>query len=356
MTSPRLAKTLALLLLLAVSTAAKDYYDLLHVSRHADAAAIKRAYRKVALKYHPDKVQGTEEEKQAAAKTFAEIGHAYEVLTDEKKRQIYDQYGEEGLKQMGNSGGGHHNPNDIFAQFFGGFGFGGHGQQEEPQTPKGDDVVINLEVSLEDLYLGRQFKVVRDKGVLKPASGTRKCNCKNRVVTNQVGPGMYQQYTTQVCEDCPNVKIVREREEVTVSVEPGTPDGHRITFFEEGEPRVDGEHGDLIIQLVTTKHPVFERRQSGLLAEMNITLLEALTGFTRELKHLDGHTVAVGSKTVVRPGEQRWFKGEGMPIMDEVKRGDLWVTYRVIFPKMLTQTQQDIIKEVLTQTTWHDEL
>lgn len=123
----------------------KDYYDLLHVSRHADAAAIKRAYRKVALKYHPDKVQGTEEEKQAAAKTFAEIGHggwvggccferlpgvadqqmsplistdhvAYEVLTDEKKRQIYDQYGEEGLKQMGNSGGGHHNPNDIFAQ------------------------------------------------------------------------------------------------------------------------------------------------------------------------------------------------------------------------------------------------
>lgn len=119
---------------------------------------------------------------------------------------------------------------------------------------------------------------------------------------------------------------------------------------------VDGEAGDLVIQLVTQPHATFERRQSGLLANVTITLLEALTGFERELVHLDGHKVQIGSKTVIRPGEVRWFKGEGMPIHEDTGRGDLWVTYYITFPRTLTSTQQDALKGVFQNAAWHDEL
>ncbi|KAI7839136.1 hypothetical protein COHA_007139 [Chlorella ohadii] len=317
-----------LLLGLLSLAAARDYYELLQVPRSANEAQIKRAYRKLALKMHPDKVQGSEEEKKAAAQKFADVSHAYEVLTDPEKRKVYDRYGEEGLKQMGGGGGGGGNPNDIFSQFFGQFGFGFGGEQQEEQTPKGNNVVVVLEVSLKDLYLGNQFKVTRDKSVWKPAPGTRKCNCKQKVVTQQIGPGMYQQYTTQVCEDCPNVKLVRETDALTVSVEPGMADGHTITFFEEGEPIIDGEHGDLHVVLRTQPHPTFERRGDGLLANVTISLLDALVGFERE------------------PG-----------------RGDLWVTYSVAFPTSISDEQRQQLKALFgANPEWqrrqlaHDEL
>ncbi|PRW20497.1 dnaJ ERDJ3B isoform A [Chlorella sorokiniana] len=351
-----------LLSLLSLATA-RDYYELLQVPRSANEAQIKRAYRKLALKMHPDKVQGNEEEKKAAAQKFADVSHAYEVLTDPEKRKVYDRYGEEGLKQMGGGGGGGGNPNDIFSQFFGQFGFGFGQEQQEEQTPKGNNVIVDLEVSLKDLYLGNQFKVVRDKSVWKPAPGMRKCNCKQKVVTQQIGPGMYQQYTTQVCEDCPNVKLVRETDALTVSVEPGMADGHTITFFEEGEPIIDGEHGDLHVVLRTQPHATFERRGDGLLANVTISLLDALVGFQRELEHLDGHKVQVGAAGVTRPGEVRWFQGEGMPRYEKPGRGDLWVTYSVAFPTSITDEQRQQLKTLFgANPEWqrrqlaHDEL
>jgi len=182
--------------------AGKNYYDILGVSKTASEDQLKRAYRKLALKYHPDKNKGDEE----ANKKFAEINNVYEILSDAKKRKIYDQHGEEGLKQHEQQGGGGgHNAGDIFSQFFGrGFGGFGFGQEEEEdQTLKGETLVVQLEVTLRDLYVGRAMKVVRDKNVIKPAKGTRRCNCKNKMVTKQVGPGMYQQFQQQECETCP---------------------------------------------------------------------------------------------------------------------------------------------------------
>lgn len=359
---PRIAGLAAAVLLSVLClAAARDYYDILQIPRSATDAQIKRAYRKLALKMHPDKVQGNDEEKKAAAAKFADVSHAYEVLTDGEKRKVYDRYGEEGLKQMGQGGGrGGGGAQDIFSQFFGGgFGGFGFGQQEEEETPKGDNVVVMLEVTLEDLYLGKHYTITRVKSVIKPAPGTRKCNCRHKVVTQQVGPGMYQQYTTQVCEDCPNVKYVTEREQLTVSVEPGMPDGHTITFFEEGEPLIDGEQGDLLIYLRTLPHPVFERRYDGLLCNATISLLEALVGFEREIEHLDGHKVQIGTSGVTRPGEVRWFEGEGMPIFEKTKRGDLWVTFTVAFPRAITEEQRGELRRLFGEDgEWarHDEL
>lgn len=137
--------------------AGKSYYDILQVSKQATDDQIKRAYRKLALKFHPDKNPGNEE----ATKKFAEINNAYEVLADREKRGVYDQYGEEGLKQQqqggGRGGGGF--GQDIFSQFFGGgFRFGNE-EEEEERTPKGDDVSVEIHVTLKDLYVGNSYEV-----------------------------------------------------------------------------------------------------------------------------------------------------------------------------------------------------
>lgn len=217
----RTSKLLFLLCFLScslIAIAAKSYYDILQVPRGASDEQIKRAYRKLALKYHPDKNQGNEE----ANKKFAEINNAYEVLSDSEKRSIYDRYGEEGLKQHAASGGrgGGMNIQDIFSQFF-----GGGPMEEEEKIVKGDDVIVELDATLEDLYMGGSLKVWREKNVIKPAPGKRRCNCRNEVYHKQIGPGMFQQMTEQVCEQCPNVKYEREGYFVTVDIEKGMQDG-----------------------------------------------------------------------------------------------------------------------------------
>ncbi|CAK0786120.1 hypothetical protein CVIRNUC_009333 [Coccomyxa viridis] len=341
------------------SIAGKDYYDVLQLPKGASDSQLKRSYRKLALQYHPDKVQGSEEEKQAAQKRFAEISHAYEVLSDSEKRRIYDRYGEEGLKQHDQGGGGG-GAADIFSQFFGGGGFPGFGGfggmgEEEETTPKGHDVHVELEVTLNDLYLGHQYKVTRDKPVAKPTPGKRKCNCKNKVVTRQLGPGMFQQFTQQECGECPNVKFERETESLSVAVEPGMVDGQEIVFFEEGEPLLDGEPGDLKFHVKTRPHQSFERDRSDLKYNLTISLLDALVGFSTEFEHLDGHKVKLEASAVTIPGQVFKVVKEGMPLFDHPDRsGDLYVAITVAFPKKLTEGQKDQMRKQFKGI--HDEL
>jgi DnaJ family protein B protein 11 len=346
-----------------VVLAKQSFYDLLHIHAQADEATIKRSYRKLALQLHPDKVQGSEDEKRKAAEKFAEVSHAYEVLMDPKKRQMYDRYGEEGLKSFGEGGGGG-NPNDIFSQFFGGgypfgggFPFGG-GAQEEEVIVKGENVHVGLDVALEDLYGGKEVRVVRDKHVLKPAPGTRQCNCKQKLVTRQIGPGMFQQATVQECETCDNVQLVRETDTLMVHIEPGMKDGQEIVFFEEGEPAVDGEHGDLVFHVQLTRHDVFERRGDDLLMTLGVTLTEALVGFEKTVRHLDGHDVILKKDGITRPGEVMVVQGEGMPVYEGSggAAGQLVVTVMVRFPESsLGKKEQSELEDVLKKVeAWGD--
>ena len=262
------------------------------------------------------------------------------------------------MAQGGGGGGG--NANDIFSQMFGNaFGFGGGFGGGEEETPRGDNVVAEIEVSLKDLYLGNTFKVVRDKNVLKPASGQRECNCRNKVVTHQLGPGMFQQYTQKVCEQCPNVKLVRQPDGLSVAVEPGMVDGQEIPFFEEGEPLVDGEPGDLIFIVRQIPHVRFSRSGNDLHLEETISLVEALVGFSKEIDHLDDHKVVLSSTKVTRPGQVVRVVGEGMPVYERGGRGDLFVTYTVAFPSVVSETQAVTLKELFKEAEWsheHDEL
>ncbi|KAL6515934.1 DnaJ protein erdj3b [Orobanche gracilis] len=355
-----------------IAIAAKSYYDILQVPKGASDEQIKRAYRKLALKYHPDKNQGNEE----ANKRFAEINNAYEVLSDSEKRGIYDRYGEEGLKQHaangGRGGGGGMNIQDIFssartflaphasddknpyrlgtlfafnnsADSF----FGGGPTEEEEKVVKGDDVTVELDATLEDLYMGGSLKVWRVKNVIKPAPGKRRCNCRNEVYHKQIGPGMFQQMTEQVCEQCPNIKYEREGDFITVDIEKGMQDGQEVVFYEDGEPIVDGEAGDLKFRIRTAPHDRFRREGNDLHTRITITLVQALVGFEKTIKHLDNHLVDISSKGITKPKEVRKFKGEGMPLHFSNKKGDLYVTFEVLFPTSLTEDQKTKIKGIL---------
>ncbi|KAG9459594.1 hypothetical protein H6P81_004102 [Aristolochia fimbriata] len=332
---------LVLVFLHAISViGGKSYYDILQVPKGASDEQIKRAYRKLALKYHPDKNAGNEE----ANKRFAEINNAYEVLSDREKRNIYDRYGEEGLRQSAANGGrgGGMNIQDIFSSFF-----GGGPMEEEERIVKGDDVVVELEATLEDLYMGGTLKVWREKNVLKPAPGKRRCNCRNEVYHKQIGPGMFQQMTEQVCEQCPNVKFEREGYFLTVDIEKGMQDGQEVVFYEDGEPVIDGEPGDLKFRIKTAPHDRFRREGNDLHTTVTISLLQALVGFEKSIKHLDDHLVDIGTKGITKPKEVRKFAGEGMPLHFNTKKGDLYVTFEVLFPQSLTEEQKTKIKEVL---------
>ncbi|KAK8639586.1 hypothetical protein V6N13_137959 [Hibiscus sabdariffa] len=324
-----------------VAIAGKSYYDILQVPKGASDEQIKRAYRKLALKYHPDKNPGNEE----ANKRFADISNAYEVLSDSEKRGIYDRYGEDGLKQHAASGGGGGmgvNMHDIFSSFF-----GGSTMEEEEKIVKGDDVIVELEATLEDLYMGGTLKVWREKNILKPAPGKRRCNCRNEIHHRQIGPGMFQQMTEQVCEQCQNVKYEREGYNLTVDIEKGMQDGQEVVFYEDGEPIIDGEPGDLKFLIRTAPHDRFRREGNDLHTTVTVTLVQALVGFEKTIKHLDDHSVDIGYKGITKPKEVRKFKGEGMPLHSSKKKGNLYVTYDVLFPTSLTEDQKSKIKELL---------
>lgn len=248
---------------IVLSSAGRDFYNILGVSKSAKKNDIKKAYRKLAKELHPDKNHGDPE----ASGRFQDLGAAYEVLSDDEKRKKYDRCGEECLKKDGMM-----DNSDPFANFFGDFGFNFNGESNQHDTPKGGNIVMDLYVSLEELYTGNFVEITRNKPVLKPASGTRKCNCRQEMVTRNLGPGRFQMMQQSVCDECPNVKLVNEERILEIEIESGMMDGQETKFVAEGEPHMDGEPGDLIIKIRTAPHSKFERRGDDLYTNVTISL------------------------------------------------------------------------------------
>uniref|UniRef100_A0A663LVF8 DnaJ homolog subfamily B member 11 n=1 Tax=Athene cunicularia TaxID=194338 RepID=A0A663LVF8_ATHCN len=309
----------------------RDFYKILGVSRGASIKDIKKAYRKLALQLHPDR----NPDDPRAQEKFQDLGAAYEVLSDEEKRKQYDAYGEEGLKD------GHQRD----------FTTSGNPRQQDRNIPRGSDIIVDLEVTLEEVYSGNFVEVVRNKPVARQAPGKRKCNCRQEMRTTQLGPGRFQMTQEVVCDECPNVKLVNEERTLEVEIEPGVRDGMEYPFIGEGEPHVDGEPGDLRFRIKVLKHPVFERRGDDLYTNVTISLVEALTGFEMDIAHLDGHKVHVARDKITKPGAKLWKKGEGLPNFDNNNiKGSLIITFDVEFPKeQLTNEQREGLKQLLKQ-------
>lgn len=338
-----LSLVLNLVFCVVIIEAGRDFYKILGVSRNAQTNEIKKAYRKLAKELHPDK---NSDDPQASEK-FQDLGAAYEVLSDADKRKKYDQCGEECVKKEGMMDGF-----DPFSSFFGDFGFGFGNEQQHHETPKGGNVIMDLYVTLEELYSGNFVQVTRNKPVIKPARGTRKCNCRQEMVTRNLGPGRFQMTQETVCEECPNVKLVNEERVLEIEVESGMKDGQEIRFVAEGEPHIDGEPGDLILRVRTAIHPLFERRGDDLYTNITISLQDALMGFSLDIKHLDGHIVKVQRDKVTWPGAKLRKKGEGMPNYDNNNLyGTMVITFDVEFPKTeFTDEQKADLKRILNQT------
>lgn len=321
----------------------RDFYSILGVPRNANLHQIKKAYRRLAKELHPDKNTADPD----ASSKFQDLGAAYEVLSDQEKREQYDRCGEECLKKEGMM-----NHGDPFASFFGDFGFPfGNQHDHQQETPKGANIVMVLSVTLEELYSGNFVEITRNKPVMKPAKGTRKCNCRQEVVTKSLGPGRFQMMQQTVCDECPNVKLVNEERTLEIEIEAGMVDGQETKFVAEGEPHVDGEPGDLILKIKAQTHNKFERRGDDLYTNMTISLQDALVGFSTEIEHLDGHKVTVTRDKITPPGTKIRKKGEGMPNFENNNlHGALIITFDVEFPKnTFSQEDQEAIKKLLGQ-------
>ena len=335
---------ICVLLALALEASAKDYYKILAVKRTATTKEIKRAYRKLALKLHPDRNAGDKD----SEKKFQELGAAYEVLSNEETREIYDREGEEGLKDRQNKGG---RGGDPFSSFFGGFGFGFNDGSRSDERPRGADVTTHIEVTLEEIYNGEFVEIIRYKPVFKEAPGKRRCNCRMEMKTQMMGGGQFQLFQEEVCDKCPNKKFVTEERKLEIEVEVGVNHGHEYRFSGEGEPHIDGDPGDLVFKIHELKHGIFERRHNDLYTNITISLVESLNGFSMEIPHLDSHKVLIERRAITPYGLVIAMPGEGMPQYDDNNsRGDLYVTVDVVFPTAeLTDDERQQISSILKQ-------
>lgn len=345
---------------------AADYYQLLGISRSASVKEIKKAYRAKSLEFHPDK-----NKEEGAAEKFAQIARAYEVLSDEDKKHIYDTQGEEGLKQhelqkqqQEHGGGGFGGFDDIFSQFFG----GGARQQKsnEQQTPA---VTIPLHVTLEQLYKGDTIEVQYVRQVLclqweMCMKNMPECQGPGiRVHRQQIAPGFVQQ-VQQIdsrcvargkmwkndCSACPQ-KTQTEKVNLSVDITRGLRPNDRITFDKVTDERPGYVAGDLHFVITQEPHSVYHRDRDDLYKTIEVPLVDALTGFTITLQHLDGNEFTVTVNEVTDCDHVMRVPGKGMPRRSGRGYGDLFITFEVDFPDTLTDEQKFEIRRILTQET-----
>nr|XP_009408521.1 PREDICTED: dnaJ protein homolog isoform X2 [Musa acuminata subsp. malaccensis] len=344
------------------------YYEILGVSKNASQDDLKKAYRKAAIKNHPDK--GGDPEK------FKELAQAYEVLSDPEKREIYDQYGEDALKEGMRGGGGGHNPFDIFESFFGGSPFGG-GSSRGRRQRRGEDAIHPLKVSLEDLYSGISKKLSlsqkvicqKCKGKGSKSGASMSCSgCEGsgmKVTIRQLGPGMIQQMQHPCseckgtgetinekdrCPQCKGEKVIQEKKVLEVVVEKGMQNEQKITFPGEADEAPETVTGDIVFVLQQKDHPKFKRKGDDLYYEHTLSLTEALCSFQFVLTHLDNRQLLIKSNPgeVVKPDQFKAINDEGMPMYQRpFMRGKLYIHFTVDFPDLLTLDQCKALEAAL---------
>eukprot|EP00762_Andalucia_godoyi_P005536 ANDGO_00543.mRNA.1 DnaJ protein homolog len=344
-------------------------YDILGVSKDASDGEIKKAYRKLAMQFHPDK-------NPEAGDKFKEISMAYEVLQDAEKRRLYDQYGEEALKGGGPGAGGFSGADDLFSSLFGGGMFGGGRGRRGPA--KSDDITFALKVTLEELYNGatRKLAITRSRicqtcsgigaskaDAVKTCAG---CNGQGfKVFVQRIGPGIAQQVQAACqeckgqgksidskfrCTECKGDKVVQEKKILEVNVDKGMSNGQKLKFSGEADQTPDLQPGDVVLVIEQQEHKLFKRQGNDLVIEKSISLADALTGAEFLVTHLDGRKLVCRSPkgNVIQPSEIRTIHGEGMPRHGSpFERGNLFVRFTIDFPKSIGDQQAALLIQLL---------
>ncbi|HEX8302084.1 molecular chaperone DnaJ [Sphingomonas sp.] len=347
-------------------TSETDYYELLECERTADDATLKSAYRKLAMKYHPDKNGGCKDHE---AK-FKAVSEAYEVLKDPQKRAAYDRFGHTAFKNGGGASGGFGGGqdfgafSDIFESVFGEF-MGGRGQQRGPR--RGADLRYDMEISLEEAFHGRASEITVDvSGLCDPCEGSgaapgtqpRQCQtCSGHgKVRAQQGFFMVEracptchgagQVIADPCKHCRGEGRVDKTKTLKINVPPGVDEGTRIRLQGEGEAGGRGApSGDLYIFLHVKRHAIFEREGTTLHARAPISFTTAALGGEITLPGLDGEAHVVKINPGTQSGREVRQRGAGMPVLQGRGRGDLVVELTVETPTKLTAKQRELLEE-----------
>ena len=381
----------------------KDYYDILGVKKSATAEEIKKAYRKLAVKYHPDKNQG---DKQAEEK-FKEVSRAYEILSDPAKRKQYDQFGPDLFEQMGGNpganpfghgGAGHggnqwenfggfggnfsgfSDPMDIFSQVFGSgggtsFHFGGRTssrRRSAPEPQRGNDIAITLEIELEDVIFGAEKKIKYARkascstcGGSGAASSSSKKTCPTCGGSGTCSGNFFQPAApcptchgtgaviSRPCNDCAGHGILTTNSPITVQIPPGVNSEQKLRYAGRGDAGVNGgPSGDLYVQVSILPHPVFKRDGKDIICEVPVPMETALFGGTIDVPTITGKTrIKLPENT--QSGKVLRLREKGLPSVKAGVRGDELIHIRVVIPENLSQEQKNLVQSLnLTQKNY----
>ena len=342
----------------------RDYYDILGISKSSSKDEIKKAYRKLALKYHPDKTKGDKKSEEK----FKEASEAYHILSDEKRKNNYDQFGHAAFEGAGGGQGfggfDTSSFSDIFEDFFG--DFGGNNTSRRSSN-RGNDLRYDININLKDAYQGIEknvqyttFKKCSDCTGSGAAKGSKPVSCnycggKGKVRTNQ-GFFTIQQTCPQCsgygetiskpCQYCSGSGKTQSNENVTVKIPRGVDDGTRIRVSGKGEAGTKGgSNGDLYLFVSIDNHNIFKRSEENLYYELPINFTDAALGTTVEVPSIDGGKSKIKIPTGTQHGKQFRLKGKGMPILRRTLLGDLYIRIITEVPVSLTKKQKELLEE-----------
>ena len=346
-----------------------DYYELLEISKNADKSTIKKAYRQMAMKYHPDKNPNNNE----AEERFKAINEAYQVLSDEEKRSIYDRYGKAGLEgrsqgRGGFSSGGFEDLSSIFEEMFGQSGFSGFGAKQRRQKKSYSynlDIGVELKVEFNEAAFGCKKEISYTyKTACKSCSGTgaeggklstcKTCAGQGQVHTRQGFMTFAQTCPTcngsgeaasNKCKKCSGTGYEEKEEKFNVDVPEGVNDGNRIRVSNKGNIAPDGTRGDLYLQISVKEDPHFIRHDNDIYIEVPLFFTQVALGDTITIPGLRGELtleVPMGTKDK----EQFKFKGEGIKSVQGYGKGDLIVQIKIKYPKKLNDEQISLLEKL----------
>ncbi|MDA7606256.1 molecular chaperone DnaJ [Pelagibacteraceae bacterium] len=346
--------------------AKRDYYDILGVNKSASKEEIKKAYRSTAFKHHPDKNPGNK----TAEEKFKEASEAYSILSDDKKKTNYDQFGHAAFEGAGGQGFGGFDTSsfsDIFEDFFGDFSDGSRGSSGRASARRGNDLRYDLNINLEDAYKGLERKI--DYTTYKkcsdctgsgaePGSKPIKCDyCKgNGKIRSSQGFFTVQQTCPQChgsgeniskkCKKCRGEGKTQSDESVSVKIPRGVDDGTRIRLSGKGEAGTKGGgNGDLYLFISVQNHNLFKRSEENLFFELPITFTDAALGTAIEVPCINGSKVNVKIPAGTQHGKQLRLKDKGMPILRRSSFGDLYIRIIPEVPISLSKKQKELLDE-----------